>query len=300
MRTLPDGLQAHLDGGATTLCRCWKLAPHNGPAMGFTDHDRDLSFNGVQFEAAAGFTASEFEAQLGFAPGNLEAAGALDSARLNEHDLAAGRFDHAAVDIWLVNWADVSQRMLLHSGTLGEVTRGETGFTVEIRGLAQGLDQPGGRLFQYTCDARLGDPRCAVDLADPAYTIGCAVLSVGSRSRFEVSGLEAYTDGWFDRGTVSWLSGANAGQIMEVKRHAASAAGWVIELWHAMPADIQPGDQLSLAAGCDKHFGTCREKFANTENFRGFPHMPGNDFVTSYPNRDDAGHDGASRSTGHV
>jgi len=25
MKTLPDGLQAHLDSGATTLCWCWQL-----------------------------------------------------------------------------------------------------------------------------------------------------------------------------------------------------------------------------------------------------------------------------------
>ncbi|MDX5493645.1 MAG: phage BR0599 family protein, partial [Alphaproteobacteria bacterium] len=29
----------------------------------------------------------------------------------------------------------------------------------------------------------------------------------------------------------------------------------------------------------DKQFTTCRDRFANAVNFRGFPHMPGNDFV---------------------
>lgn len=32
-------------------------------------------------------------------------------------------------------------------------------------------------------------------------------------------------------------------------------------------------------AGCDKRFTTCRNKFGNGVNFRGFPHLPGNDFI---------------------
>ena len=34
---------------------------------------------------------------------------------------------------------------------------------------------------------------------------------------------------------------------------------------------------------CDKRFATCRDRFANGINFRGFPAIPGNDFVISYP-----------------
>lgn len=34
---------------------------------------------------------------------------------------------------------------------------------------------------------------------------------------------------------------------------------------------------------CDQRFETCRDVFSNTENFRGFPHMPGNDFVLAGP-----------------
>ena len=34
-------------------------------------------------------------------------------------------------------------------------------------------------------------------------------------------------------------------------------------------------------AGCDKALATCATKFTNTLNFRGFPDMPGNDFLTN-------------------
>ena len=49
-----------------------------------------------------------------------------------------------------------------------------------------------------------------------------------------------------------------------------------------MPRPIVVGDQVRLVAGCDKTFATCKAKFANALNFRGFPHLPGNDAAYGY------------------
>jgi uncharacterized phage protein (TIGR02218 family) len=61
-----------------------------------------------------------------------------------------------------------------------------------------------------------------------------------------------------------------------------------------MPEPIALGDTFAVTAGCDKRFPTCRDRFNNTVNFRGFPHIPGNDFVVSYPNAGEPGLDGGS------
>lgn len=42
-----------------------------------------------------------------------------------------------------------------------------------------------------------------------------------------------------------------------------------------------------FAEACDRRLATCRERFDNVANFRGFPHIPGNDFVLKYPRRGD-------------
>ncbi|HEY4343441.1 MAG TPA: DUF2163 domain-containing protein [Parvibaculum sp.] len=291
MKTLPPGLQAHLDSGATTLCHCWKLMRADGTAMGFTDHDRDLAFDDLTFEAAAGFTASAVESSSGLAVDNLDILGALMSERLSESDLAAGLFDDAGVEIWRVNWQAVEQRVLMRKGNLGEVSRGATGFTAELRGLAHRLNQPVGRLFQYACDADLGDARCGFMLeASPGTVIECE-----DNRMLTASGLDAFAEGWFERGRLRFTSGANAGAAMEVKMHAPTPAGTAIELWQAMPRGVAVGDTFEVTAGCDKQFTTCGGKFSNAANFRGFPHMPGNDFVMSYPTSGDA-NDGGSRS----
>lgn len=285
MRRLPDGLAAHLAGGATTLCHCWKLVTRKGEAMGFTDHDRALSFDGVSYEADAGFTATEIESSLGLSVDHLEASGALSSSRLDEARLAAGDFDDATIELWRVNWQDTRQRVLLRKGTLGEVTRGRNVFSVELRGLAHVLNQPRGRLFQYGCDAVLGDGRCGIDLSQSAFSVTAIVSEPLDERRFGVTGAENYPDGFFALGTFRCVSGVNRGYAGQIKFHRVNGASAGVELWQALPEAPARGDQMVLRAGCDKQFATCKAKFGNGANFRGFPHMPGDDFVLAYASR---------------
>jgi uncharacterized phage protein (TIGR02218 family) len=294
MRTLPSGLAAHLEGGVTTLCRCWRLVRRDGAAFGFTDHDRDLAFAGVTFAARTGLEAAEVTAELGFAVAGGEAAGALVSAGITEDDLAAGLYDDAAVEAWLVNWANPDERLLLDVGSIGEIRRAEGAFVAEMRGLMHRLDEARGRLYRATCSADLGDARCGVDLTEPAYAATAAVAGTDGALGLTTSGLSAFADGWFTGGRLVWTSGANAGLAVEIKAHRLVGAGAELDLWQRAARTIAAGDAFQVTAGCDKRFPTCRAKFANGVNFRGFPHMPGNDFIIRLPLQGEPGMDGGS------
>lgn len=296
MRVLPAGLQDHLDSGATTLCWCWRITRNDGVRLGFTDHDRDLVFDGTSFEASTGFTGTEIAGSVGLNVDTLDVEGALKSERLNERDLAAGLYDNAVIEIYRVNWAEPAQRVLMRYGNLGEVSRGQHHFRCEVRGLAHELQQPKGRIIQFACDADLGDARCKVDLDTPAYRTDAGVVAslTGSPRQFVAGGLDAYANGWFTRGLITWLSGANAGRAAQVRVHSKDASSVKIELWQRMSEAVAAGDQFRIVAGCDKQFSTCQAKFANVANFRGFPHVPGNDFMLSVASRQ-GNNDGGSR-----
>lgn len=284
MKQLSPALTAHLASGATTLCWCWRLSRRDNVTSGFTDHDLPVTFDGTTFEAASGFEASEIKDSLGLSVDNLEVTSALTSASLLEADLASGFYDDAKVEIFRVNWSSPDQRVLMRSGSLGEVHRAGAAFTAEVRGLAHYLQQPNGRLFQYSCDADVGDPRCGINLASPSFRGQGTILDVTSARSFSASGLAAFAPDWFTRGLLTFTSGAANGQAIEVKTHRILPSGeTALEVWAPARLPLVIGQTFTITAGCDRTLATCREKFANTVNFRGFPHMPGNDFVLSTP-----------------
>lgn len=286
MRDLPPSLSASLASGVTTLARCWKLTRRDGAVSGFTDHDEDLAFGDAAFRAATGLAASAAEASLGLAVDGLDVVGALDAASLTDADLARGAYDGASVELWLVDWSDVSDRVLLFSGTLGEVARGPSAFTAELRSKAHALGQPRGRIYQRACDADLGDARCGVDLDHPDHkATGEVTATLGAR-RFDSTGYSGHSED-FERGRLVWTTGANEGMAAEVRRQD----GGLLELAESPPMPIVAGDRFRVTAGCDKTFKTCRDRFDNALRFRGFPQIPGNDWL-ALPARSGGDNDG--------
>jgi uncharacterized phage protein (TIGR02218 family) len=291
MKTLSPALQAHLNDGTTTLAWCWRISRADGVALGFTDHDRALSFDGTDFEPESGFAASEIRAGSDLAIDAQDATGVLTSDRITETDILDGRWDNAAVELWRVNWADTSQRVLLRRGAVGQIRRGRMAFVAEVRSLAHVLGQTVGRTFQAGCDAALGDARCGIDLENAIYK-GTGVVTDLLRDRaFMASGLSGFEAGWFTSGTLTWTSGANAGRVTEVLAHGLDGSIATLTLLEAPVLQIAEGDGFIARAGCDKRIATCSAKFANVANFRGFPNIPGQDAVLRYASQD-GGHEG--------
>ncbi len=289
--------QALLDGGATTICRCWQLLRKDGVSFGFTDHDRDLVFGGQVYLAGSGMDASALESSTGLSVDNGQAVGALSAVGLQDADILAGKFDRAEVMQWLVNWDDVTVREMVFRGTLGEIRRGVTAFEVELRSLAEGLNRPLGRGYVPSCDAVLGDARCGVDLGIAGRVETVSVLTVVNARRVQVDAVPAADAGWFANGHMRWVSGGNSGVVSIVKVDAAGVEFRDVELWEELRAPVEVGDEALLVVGCDKRHGTCAVKFSNLLNFRGFPTIPGDDWVADFP-RSDGVNDGGSLANG--
>jgi uncharacterized phage protein (TIGR02218 family) len=292
MKALAPGLQAHLDEGTTTLAWCWRIVRSDGVTFGFTDHDLPLVFDGTTFEPESGFAASELRSSSDLSVDAQDADGVLRSDRITETDILDGRWDNAEVEVWRANWSDTSQRALLRCGAIGQIRRGRLAFVAEVRSLAHVLSQTVGRTFQARCDAQLGDARCGVDMEDASYR-GNGIVAATIRDRaFVTAGLGGFAGGWFTLGTLTWASGANAGRRGEVAGHAREGDEVKVSLLEAPVRSMAIGDTFIIRAGCDKRLETCRVKFANVVNFRGFPHIPGQDAVIRYASRD-GGHEGA-------
>ncbi len=274
--------------------RRFVIAGSSCAAFGFTDHDRDIAFAGTAFAARTGLEAAEATAELGFAVGGGEVSGAFVSAGITEDDLAAGLFDDASVETWLVNWADPAERLLLDVASIGEIRRADGAFVAELRGVMHRLDEERGRLYRATCAADLGDAKCGIDLDDAAFTATGAAIRTDGALGLATADLSAFAAGWFTGGKLVWLTGANAGLAVEIKAHRLADGEAELGLWQRAARPIVVGDTFRVTGGCDKRFATCGTKFANVPNFRGFPHMPGNDFVLRLALQGEPGMNGGS------
>lgn len=271
MRVISPQLEAHFAGGMTTLATCWKIIRQDGVELGFTDHDLALTIDGLEYDSIAGFTPTTVESKSNMSVDNLEVEGQTFPSKITESDLLAGMYDYAEIEIFTINYEDLSQgRLIVKRGRLGEVTINEQLFTAEVRGLTQHLSQTIGEVYSPSCRAVLGDVRCKRSLT--SFTITTTVTEVTNNQTFKASAL-GQAAGWFTGGEVQWTSGNNAGRRMEVKEFAS--AQLVLAL--PMGKSIQVGDGFKVIAGCDKTREACRTKFNNILNFRGEPDVPGVD-----------------------
>lgn len=273
MQTLSTALTNHLAQEVTTLATCWSITRRDAVVQYFTEHDADIVVDVHIYLAASGMSASAVSSQSGLAVDNLEFEGMLSADAIAETDILSGRYDHAQVEIFMVNYADPSAgKLALKTGWLGEVTLRGGQFIAEVRGLSSRLQQTIGEVYTRSCRAALGDARCGVNLASSTVT---GTVSAAEGAYAFTDNARTQVNGYFAYGTVTFTSGANNGYSMEVR----DFTGKRFELFLPMPKPIAVGDAYTAVAGCDKAFDTCIGRFNNAVNFRAEPHVPGMDKV---------------------
>lgn len=277
MRALSAALTAALEDRLTAWAVCWRLARVDGVAMGFTTHDRTLVIDGMAYRSAPSFLPSALKSSAAAESDAGVLKGALTSDAIRAEDLDAGLYDGARVSIFLIDWTQTAAgRLTLFDGWFAEVTRRDGAFEVGCRSVVDALQQPIIPVYTPECRADWGDKRCRVNRA--RYQVTSRVRSVLAADRVTADGIDPTAD-FYAYGRLRWLTGGNAGRDMEVLTSLATE----ITLRDSPAMPLQPGDLFSLTAGCDKRFATCRDRFANQDNFRGEPDVPGNDLVFNYP-----------------
>jgi uncharacterized phage protein (TIGR02218 family) len=265
---MPDWFKDDL----TSLAFCWRLERRDGVVLGFTSHDRDLVLDGLAYRAAPGMVPSAIERRESLDPGTMDLSGALTSSLITEADLIAGRWDAARLRVTAVNWANPEDGPLfLVRGELGSVESDGRYFSAELRGPSALLEAPVVEETSPECRAELGDRRCRVDMS-ARRMVSRIVAADGASLTVD----NAPGDCGF--GTLCWLDGPNAG----LRGAVMASSGVQLTLREPPPFPPEAGTIVELTEGCDKRLATCATRFANAENFRGEPHLPGNDLLVRY------------------
>lgn len=288
MRTLSPEFAAHIATGQTTLANCWRVERADGMVLGFTDHDRVLAFDGISYSPVGGADAGQVASKLGAATDAAEIIAILDDDAIAEADILLGRFDNAEVQTWRVNWADTDVRHILRRDSIGEITRVDGVFRAELRSAQEQLNQRKGRLYQSLCGTSLGANPCGIDLENPTFKGQGSVVALEGASGVTTTDLSGFASDWFSHGHIVWTSGARSGKKDRVVRHKRTGVNDVLFVDTHIQDWVGSGDSFDVYAGCDRRMATCQAKFSNQTNFRGFPHIPGSDFVLKYPKSGDA------------
>ncbi len=267
-------LSADLAGELTHLALCWRIVRADGVALGFTTHDRPLRAGGLEHASAPGMAPSAVVSAIGLDVDSMEIDGGLTSSEITGADLAAGRYDGAAVRLTLVDWRrpDAGVHELMR-GSIGAIAAGsgaDAGFTATLRGPIAALEAIAVEAYSPECRAELGDRRCRVALRGRRRRGRIAALG---GSAIAVEGIVAAD---FGDGGIRFLEGASAG----IDRRIIGVEGDRLLLEASIAVAI--GDAVEVVEGCDKRFATCRDRFDNAANFRGEPHVPGGDMLVRF------------------
>jgi uncharacterized phage protein (TIGR02218 family) len=285
-------MPSFLEHPLTTACLCWRVERRDGVAVGFTTHDRDLAIDGLVYRSAPGMLPSAVRVSDGFDVDNVDVKGALTSDAIRAEELKAGRWDGAAVTIFMTDWtAPGAERLNVTRGVLGEVSMAGAGFEAELRGVGAALDAAVVEQTSPTCRASLGDKRCRVDLAGRRRL--ARVVSLADERVVTFAYLDSphpnpspQGEGLYAYGRLRWIGGANSGLSSDIRASgpgSESGAGDGNVTLREAPAFVpEAGDLVELMEGCDRRFETCVARFGNAANFRGEPHLPGMDLLTRY------------------
>lgn len=162
MRTISSAMLGYLHANVRTLNTCWAVTRTDGNVFFFTDRDAPILYSGNLYQPAGGFSASALSTNSNLSVANME-ANALFDGSVKQHDIQAGVWDLATIVIFLVNANDVGAgQVTLTGGTFGEFKLANGKYTVELRSLAQVMQQGYGQFYSPTCRATFGDSRCLI------------------------------------------------------------------------------------------------------------------------------------------
>ena len=322
MKTLLSGIQAHLQGELITVASCLYLQPRRRAGVAsstadvaarrlanrkMTDHDiavhvnlpasitGDAKFTGIngRYEPHT-FDRSAIKLTADLNINSVEIRGVLAENVMDEipqifaNDIRSGVFDKARATLFLVNYEDTTQGMvlLIRGFTSGATIHRDGTYTMQVEGLTSALRHRLVGSTQADCRHDLGDAGCGVPITTSAWTRTGTVTSVVNASTYpynmfgvSMTPSAATPNDWFSLGVLTWTSGANEGLSFEVNRGNATQ----ITLALPTPAAISVGDEFSVYPGCDKRFlGACRDKFDNQDRFEGEPLLPGRTKVNQY------------------
>ena len=273
-RNVPTELKKILQSRAIHAAQLLRIAPQNGPAIGYCNVNTDITYDDgdgpITYKSLTGFEDSAYQASVGSEVSNAEAKIIFPSEEvlgLTEEQVRSGYLRDARFRVLLVDYMHLSAgHAMIEWGFVGQLRiKDSQSSLIELRGVQQftrqrAVCQRGSK----TCRAKFGDAStgCYFNLAGQGGS-GEVILVDEPDRTFATDAV-----GIIAPATLTWTSGKNAGLQFEVEASDAT-----VGLMFPTPYVIEVGDTFTWLPDCDKQFSTCKT-YGQTLNFRGEPYRP--------------------------
>lgn len=266
-------MRVFFDRELDSVATFWRVFRKDGVALGFTSHDRDLSFSRIRHRAAPGMVSAAIKLNNALSGDSAEVEGALTHDAISEADLSAGLYDEAGIAIGAVDW-ETLEHEVLYTGQIGRVENDGDSFSAQLHSAKHILGDDLVPRTSPTCRAVFCGRGCG--LSAIRFTSRQTLISLDTdTNRIEIAhpiGSEAID------GRMRFLDGPQTGLVFGV----IDVDGAWLTLDRLLSPTTPVGIALELLEGCDHTLGTCASRFNNAVNFRGEPFLPGNDLLARY------------------
>ena len=241
----------------------------------YTSADTDLTYNGNTYKKFL-ITRSRTRLSVGLEVDTLNITAHPGPADLlnGASWLAAvrnGALDGADVKlerVFMPTWGDTSLgTIVLFQGRVAEIEVSRTEVKITVKSELELLDiQLPRNFYQSGCINTLFDNGCGLQKA----LWGADGIVTGASLTQVSTNLTRMESDYFALGSISFTTGPNAG----ITRSVREFAGGVFVLAVPLVSPPRAGDTFTAWPGCNRLHDTCRNKFMNVLNFRGFPFVP--------------------------
>jgi uncharacterized phage protein (TIGR02218 family) len=255
---------------------CLEISLENNSYIRLSSADEDITFEGNLYKAADSFGLSSSEEEVSSTKSNLGLIGIIEDQQISATRINNGVFDNAIIEIFILEKDNLeASKITISKGYLSDLQIDGDSFTFDIKPISSRLKTNIINIYSPTCRAKLGDSKCAKDLTSYRSTGSVSEVDTSNpRLKFSDDS-RAESAGYYNYGTIKFTSGDNIGKKFEIKKYKTPE----IELLLPTYEEIKIGDEYEITAGCDKRFSSCVDKFDNAINFRGEPHIPGNEKI---------------------
>ena len=285
MKPASDALIAYLNtvrsspDAAIFMADAFQFTMRDGTVLCYTNSDVTFTYGGNTYLAnSVLIDGLKYSAKIGLEVDTQQITVAARSTDMVPgggnflQSLRDGSFDGCEIIRYRVFFSDriggtaVGQVMLFKGrlGVIDEIGRTTAKLTVNSDLVLLDIDMPR-NVYQRRACTRSTTLGCT--LVKNAYGANGAAGSGSTFSTINWSG--ASTN--FAQGSITFTSGVNEGFQTTVQ---SAVNGTSLTLIYPLESPPSTGDTFTVYYGCDHTPGTCKAKFNNLANFRGFPYVP--------------------------